>query len=112
MVFGEGVAIDYVIYVRPPERGDPRVGGGGQLRLNNQTVPTRARLMVGAELTCVHATTKQNTLLTNQFLYSHTLVKVNKVYLDDTDDRYTLAGLWYFRPVSYKACSKILKSMK
>ena len=53
MVFGEGVAIDYVIYVRPPERGDPRVGGGGQLRLNNQTVPTRARLMVGAELTCV-----------------------------------------------------------
>ena len=51
--FGEGVTIDYVIFGRPPERGDPRVGGGGQQRLNNQTVTKRARVMVGAELTCM-----------------------------------------------------------
>ena len=63
--FGEGVTIDYVIFGRPPERGDPRVGGGGQQRLNNQTVTKRARVMVGAELTCVQVITKQNTLLSN-----------------------------------------------
>ena len=65
MGFGEGVAIDYVIIVRPPERGDPRVGGGGQQRLNNQTVTKPARVMVGAELTCMQVITKQNTLLSN-----------------------------------------------